>query len=87
LPQPFLIEPETPDTLAAAQAPEMEWVKEMLHSSLHFFFKSARSSARNIALVPVAPEAANRPLIPAVEAAERIKRFIPYRRYNIIVRQ
>jgi hypothetical protein len=52
-----------------------------------YSFNSARSTARKIALFPVAPEVADCPLIAAVKAAEKIKRFIPDRRYNIIVSQ
>jgi hypothetical protein len=61
-------------------------MEETLHLSL-YFFDSARSSARNIALFPVAPEVADCPLISAVKAAEKIKSFIPDGRYNIIVSQ
>jgi len=65
---------------------EIEGVEEMLHWSL-YLFNSARSSARKIALLPVAPEVADCPLIAAVKAAEKIKRFIPDGWYNIIVSQ
>jgi hypothetical protein len=58
----------------------------MLHSSLHVF-TSASSSASDIMLLPMAPEAANCPLVSAVEAAKEIERFIPDRRYNIVVRE
>jgi hypothetical protein len=35
LPQPFFVELETPDTLAAKQAPEVEGMKEVLQLSPH----------------------------------------------------
>jgi len=50
----------------------MERVKEVLHLSLHFL-ELARSSNGDIVLLPAGPEAANCPLIAAVEAAEKIE--------------
>lgn len=58
LPQPLLIEPEPPDPLAAAQAPEVKGVEEMLHSSLHLF-DSARLSARYSMGLRITPKPEN----------------------------
>ena len=58
LPQPLLIEPETPAALAAAQGPEVKGVEEMLHASLHRF-DSARLSARYSIGLRITPKPAN----------------------------
>jgi hypothetical protein len=70
--------------VAATEAPEVERVKEVLQPSLHVL-ELARSSNGDIALLPAAPEAANRPLIPAVDAAEKIEMPIFDGGYRIIV--
>jgi len=64
----------------------MERVKEVLHPSLHFL-ESARASNGVIALLPAGPEAANCPLIAAVEAAEKIELSILDGGHHIIVSQ
>jgi len=54
LPEPLLIEPETADPLAAAQAPEVKGVEEMLHSSLHLFALAGSSASPHYARDAVA---------------------------------
>ena len=70
--------------MAATEAPEVERVKEVLQPSLHVL-ESARSSNGDIALLPAVPEAANCPLIAAVEAAEEIQMPIFDGGYHIVV--
>jgi hypothetical protein len=72
--------------VAATEAPEVERVKEVLQLSFHIL-KLARPSNGDIAPLPAVPEAANRPLIAAVEAAEKIEKSIFDGRYHIIVSQ
>lgn len=70
--------------MAATEAPEVERVKEVLQLSLHVL-ELARSSNGDIALLPAVPEAANRPLIAAADAAEKIEMPIFDGGYRIIV--
>ena len=72
--------------MAATEAPEVERVKEVLQPSLHVL-ELARSSNGDIALLPAVPEAANCPLVAAVEAAEEIELPIFDGRYHIVVGQ
>ena len=64
----------------------MERVKEVLQLSFHIL-KLARPSNGDIAPLPAVPEAANRPLIAAVEAAEKIENSILDGGHHIIVAQ
>lgn len=70
--------------MAATEAPEVERVKEVLQPSLHVL-ELARSSNGDIPLLPAVPEAANCPLIAAVEAAEKIEMPIFDGGYRVIV--
>jgi hypothetical protein len=72
--------------MAATEAPEVERVKEVLQPSLHVL-ESARSSNGDITLLPAEPEAANCPLIAAVQAAEEIKMPIFDGGHRIILSQ
>jgi len=72
--------------VAATEAPEVERVKEVLHPFLHSP-TSARSSNRDTVLLPAIPEAADCPLIAAVEAAEKIENSILDGGHHIIVAQ
>jgi hypothetical protein len=70
--------------VAATEAPEVERVKEVLQLSFHVL-ELARSRDGDIAVLPAIPEAANRPLIAAVEAAKKIDKPIFDGRYHIIL--
>jgi hypothetical protein len=61
-------------------------MKEVLQSCLHIL-ESPRSGNGDGTLLPPMPETANRPVIAAVDTAEKVEKSVFDRGYHIIVRE